>query len=188
MKTIDVQQVDRAVFDVSHALVECALQQCRKRAEALVVKRTQLVEDFGTVETSVRVTLPSVDGMAAGANPCARDRVAKGAVGNPVCVPSSTKTRGDVAHTIQCANGTCSHQALSAPSRSARQNSGSRDGSASAASVSVQRKSRCVVTELAGSLLSGSDCCGSSWSIFIMYLSRKRYRALARSSQVRGCQ
>ena len=52
-------------------------------------------------------------------------------------VPSSTRTRGAVAHTIQCANGTCCH-ALGAPSRSARQKWGSRLGSDTALSVSVQ--------------------------------------------------
>jgi hypothetical protein len=55
-----------------------------------------------------------------------------------VWVPSSTRTRGAVAHTIQCANGTCCHHALGAPSRSARQKRGSRLGSDTALSVSVQ--------------------------------------------------
>src|SRR5215471_15430642 len=74
----------------------------------------------------------------------------------PVCVPSSTRSRGAVAHTIQCAKGTCSHHALGDPSLSARQNRGSRQGSERTSSVRVQSKA--VIPRAMCPLV--DDCCG----------------------------
>ena len=73
-----------------------------------------------------------------------------------MCVPSSTRSRGAVAPTIQCARGTCCHQALGDPSLSARQNRGSKQGSERTPSVRVQSKA--VIPRGDAPLV--DDCCG----------------------------
>ena len=120
-----MQKIHGIVRDLRQRLVEGAAEQAGKGAETWIVLVPQTGEHAVVVIAGMLVAAPGIDRKAARIERLAFHRLAERHIGDARMGPSSTRTRGAMAPTIQCANGRWPHQALSGSSSAGVQNNGS---------------------------------------------------------------
>ncbi len=81
--SVDMQQVDAGVGEGVERAVEPATEQAREAAVALVVEAREILEYVLAIEAGMLVTLPGIDGKAAGRQTARQHGVAEAGIGDP---------------------------------------------------------------------------------------------------------